>query len=369
MKNKSLNFSKVVFTVFLLTSIFACRKEMPKQPDVTSGNENPSKVVKGLYLLNEGNFGSNKSTLDFYDFSTGSYSRNIFGTANPLVTLGLGDSGNDVKIYGSKMYVIVNGSNKVEVLNANSAKEVGKLDIISPRYITFYKNLAYITSYDGFVAVIDTASTSIIKTKILVGNQPEEMAVVGSKLYVANSGGYNAPNFDRTISVIDLNSNTEIKKIDVAVNLHKLKADKYGDIYVTSRGDYANIPSSIFVIDTKTDAVKKDFKIPTSDFWIDGDNAYIFSYDFGTLKSTYVKLDVKNETVIANNFITDGTDASIVVPYGIAVDPSNGDIYVADARDFVSPGKVYSFDKNGKKKTGFPITTGDIPGHFAFLFK
>lgn len=369
MNNKTQISIRVLASVLMLASVMGCRKDPPKKEDATINYKNPTSGMKGLYLLNEGNFGSNKSSLDFYDFASGKYTRNIFGVANPTVALGLGDSGNDIKIYGSKMYVVVNGSNKVEILNSNTAKEEAKLDLTNCRYITFYKNYAYITSYDGFVAVVDTANASVIKTKIKVGNQPEEMAVVGSKLYVANSGGYNPPNYDRTVSVIDLNTNTEIKKIDVAVNLHHLKADQYGDIYVSSRGNYADIPSSIFLIDSKTDEVKKDFHIPTSNFCIDGDNAYLFSYDYGSLKSAYVKLSVKTEAVLSNSFITDGTESSISVPFGITVDPSNGDIYVADSPDYTLPGKLYCFDKAGKSKYAAPLTTGDIPGHFAFLTK
>ncbi|SDC04927.1 YncE family protein [Pedobacter soli] len=354
--------------LLLLTALaFACRKDTPVDEDSEQGAKTPSVTVKGLYVLNEGNWGSNKSSLDYYNYEDGKYTRNIFGAANPAVTLGLGDVGNDIKIYGAKMYVVVNGSNKVEILNAGNAKQVAKLDINNPRYVTFYKNFAYITSYDGYVAVVDTTALSTIKTKITVGNQPEEMAVVGNKLYVANSGGYNYPNYDRTVSVIDLTTNTETKKIDVAINLHHLKADKYGDIYVTSRGDYGTVASSLYVIDSQTDAVKKNFNIPVSDFWINEDDAYLFSYSYATSKSTYVKLNVKDETVASNNFIADGVEASITLPYGIAVDPTSGDIFVTDARDYVTPGTIYCFDKAGKKK--FTFTTGDIPAHIAFLLK
>lgn len=367
MKHKLQNGFKLTGFLLLTAMAFACRKDVPTTEDADQGTKTPSQTVKGIYVLNEGNWGSNKSSIDYYSYDEGKYTRNLFGTANPSVTLGLGDVGNDIKIYGSKMYVVVNGSNKVEILNANNAKQIAKLDIPNPRYITFYKNFAYITSYDGYVAVVDTTALSTIKTKITVGNQPEEMAVVGTKLYVANSGGYNAPNYDRTVSVVDLTTNTQTKKIDVAVNLQHVKADQYGDVYVTSRGDYGALSSSLYVIDSKTDLVKKDFKIPVSDFWINGDDAYLFSYSYATSKGTYVKLNVKDETVISNNFITDGTDASIILPYGVAVDPTSGDIFVTDAKDYLTPGVIYAFDKTGKKK--FSYTTGDIPGHIVFLFK
>ena len=42
-------------------------------------------------------------------------------------------------------------------------------------------------------------------------------------------------------------------------------------------------------------------------------------------------------------------------------------IYITDAGDYVSPGKLYCIDKDGVTK--FTVTTGDIPAHFAFEFK
>ena len=63
--------------------------------------------VKGFYLLNEGNMGSNKCTLDYYDYATGVYTRNVYGNANPSVPKELGDVGNDLAEYGSRLYDVV----------------------------------------------------------------------------------------------------------------------------------------------------------------------------------------------------------------------------------------------------------------------
>ena len=69
--------------------------------------------------------------------------------------------------------------------------------------------------------------------------------------------------------------------------------------------------------------------------------------------------------VVTRNFITDGTDKSIKMPYGIAVNALTKDIYVTDARDYVTPGRLYCFGHDGVKK--WDVRTGDIPAHFAFL--
>ena len=57
----------------------------------------------GMYLLNEGNMGSNKATIDYLDLCNGIYIRNIYGERNPHVIKELGDVGNDIQVYGNSL--------------------------------------------------------------------------------------------------------------------------------------------------------------------------------------------------------------------------------------------------------------------------
>ena len=194
---------------------------------------------------------------------------------------------------------------------------------------------------------------------------------MGQKLYVANSGGYSPPNYERTVSVIDLKTFTKTKDIDVAVNLHRLNVDTDGDIYVSSRGDYYSIPSKLFVIDSKTDLVKKTFDIACANLCIAGNQAYVIGseFNYSTFENviTYSLIDTKTETLLPKSFIPKSISDQITTPYGIAVDPISFNIYITDAGDYVSPGKLYCVDKDGISK--FTVTTGDIPAHVAFKQK
>ena len=58
--------------------------------------------------------GSNKSTLDYYDYETGVYTKNIYAERNPGVVKELGDVGSDIQIYGDKLYAVINCSHFVE---------------------------------------------------------------------------------------------------------------------------------------------------------------------------------------------------------------------------------------------------------------
>lgn len=371
------------FYSLILLIILSCRTDdIIVRPQVVEGLEEPqNNVIKGFYLLNEGNMGSNKCTLDYFDYKTGNYTRNIYADMNPEVVKELGDVGNDIKIYGSKMYVVVNVSNKIEVLDANTAKRIKTIPLQNCRYITFAGGKAFASSYAGPVTIdanaplgkvveIDTTSLTI-KREVTVGYQPEEIQTVGNKLFVANSGGYRFPNYDRTISEVDLTSFTENKKIDVAINLHHLAKDNYGDLYVSSRGDYYNIPSNLYLIDAESGLVKKDFGIAVSQMTIVNDKLYyfgnVFNYNTHNYTKTFGIIDVKTEALISTNLIDQSYLEAIKTPYGLAVNPITEDIYITDVRNYVSMGFVYCFSKNGSFK--WKTEAGNIPAHFTFLYK
>ncbi|MBQ1679964.1 MAG: YncE family protein, partial [Bacteroidales bacterium] len=131
--------------------------------------------IAGFFLLNEGNMGSNKCTLDYYDYATGIYVKNIYAERNPGVVQELGDVGNDLAIYGSKLWVVVNCSNLIEVMDAATARHIGQISIPNCRYIVFKDGYAYVSSYAGpvetdpnyrlgYVARIDTTTLQVKDT-------------------------------------------------------------------------------------------------------------------------------------------------------------------------------------------------------------
>ena len=334
--------------------------------------------ITGFYQLNEGNMGMNRATIDYFDYTTGYYTRDIFSERNPTIVKELGDVGNDIKIYGNKVYAVINCSNYIEVFDVHTAIHVKEIRVPNCRYMAFNGGKAYISSYSGpveinpnaekgFVAEIDTVTLELTR-KVEVGYQPDEIAVYDGKLYVANSGGYRVPNYDRTVSVIDLETFKEIKKIDVGINLHRIKIDKRGYLYVSSRGDYYDTPPNLYVIDTRTEKVVKETGIPVSDMWLDDDLLYYYSVAYnkytGGNEITYGILDTRTMEQISDKVITDGTDRDILIPYGIAVNPETKEIFISDAQNYVVTGYVYCYSPEGRLK--WRTEGGNIPGDFAF---
>lgn len=220
----------------------------------------------------------------------------------------------------------------------------------------------------GYVAKIDTATMKEVD-RCIVGFQPDQLDIVNGKIYVANSGGYRKPDYENTLSVIDVATFKEERRIPIAINLGLCKADRHGVLWVVSRGNYYEVPSRLYAYDTRKDRIVKTFDVPVSSFWLDGDLLYVVStqWSYITMSNevTYAVIDVNKMDVLTRNFITDGTEKLIKIPYGIAVNPATKDIYVTDAKDYVTPGRLYCFGQDGKKK--WDVRTGDIPGHFVFL--
>ncbi|MFH6959370.1 YncE family protein [Flavobacterium aquidurense] len=375
--------AKLVLSLFVVLAFASCREEETvfASSDKSVAAPRSDGKIEGFYLLNEGNMGMNRASIDIFNYRTGNYTTDIYSERNPTVVKELGDVGNDIKIYGNKVYAVINCSNKVEVIDKWTAKRIKKIDIPNCRYVAFYKDKAYVSSYAGpvaidpnaeigFVAEIDTASLEI-KRKVTVGYQPEQMVIRNGKLYVANSGGYRVPNYDRTVSVIDLETFTETKKIDVGINLYGMQIDARGDIYVSSRGDYYNTPSNLFVIDSQTDEKKMQLDIPVSGMCLVDDLLYFYSVSWSYLtnsnKVTYGILDTKTKKVISDKVITDGTDKKIMIPYGIQINPETKEIYITDAQNYVVTGYIYCFTPDGKLK--WKTTGGNIPAHIAFITK
>ena len=378
----------LIIYITILLSIVGCRTDdyIVYMEDEDTGAKTEATEVLGMYVLNEGNMGSNKCTLDFLDLSgeTAHYLRNIYAERNPNEVKELGDVGNDAQIYGSKLWLVINCSNKVEVLGAKDAVKQGKIDVPNCRSVAFHKGYAYVSSYVGPVNVsqdaplgqvykIDTLTLRTV-AQVTVGYQPEELAVIGDKLYVANSGGYMVPDYDHTVSVIDLNTFTEERKIDVAPNLHRCRADRYGQLWVSSRGDYYGEPSHLCWLQKDASGQLQRMgriDVVVSDMCIVGDSLYYMGMQFNyeTMKNERMLgiINVATHEVVNRQLTTAKEAEAIIQPYGIIVNPNERDFYLMDAKNYVSSGDLLHFHQDGT--FDYKVRTGDIPAHAVFLTK
>lgn len=305
-----------------------------------------------MYVLCEGLFNLNNSSLYRYSFDRSSYVRDYFLTVNHR---GLGDTANDMAVYEDRLYIVVNVSSTVEVIDLNTGLSVKQISILAengssrqPRAIAFQGGKAYVCSFDGTVSRIDLASLEIDGV-IEVGRNADDLCVQDGKLYVSNSGGLDSEGIgvDRTVSVVDLASFTEIKKIEVGPNPGKILPGPEHKVYVATRGAHIEAGDYHFVeIDTETDAVSRTFDEKVLNFAVNNDVAYLYSYNYQTQETSFKLFSLTEGQVLREDFITDGT--RIETPYAIEVNPYSGNVYIAEAYSYTLEGDVLCFSPEGK---------------------
>ena len=342
-----------------------------------------------LYILNEGVMGMGNSSIDFYDFADGTYVTDAFPAANPDVTLGLGDTGNDLAVYGGKLWAVMNGSDLVEVMDASTMEHIRAIDVPVCRDIAFSGRYAYVTSWagnvsddgdrTGMVYRIDINSLSIAGA-VEVGYQPEDIAALDGKIYVANSGGM-TDGYDNRLSIIDEESFSLERAVEIAANICDIAPDAYGRLWISSPGDYYSVHSGIYVYDTVSGTVLKpesganilpewinDIRVSSmystgSHLWVLG-NENEWDYTAGAGKYCLYTIDCQALTMTRTELSRTGAE-SISNPYGIWVSPDEKTIAITDAASYTEPGYILFLDANLNFVSSFQ--TGFLPGHFAVL--
>lgn len=354
----------ISFAAVLMAGFSSCKKD--KMPDITPGPI----MTLGVYVLNEGAYsaatGNSNSSISYYDIASKSVEKDYFKKQNGI---DLGVNANDLQQYGSKLYCVVTGSTPqakdsyVEVMSVATGKSLKRISFSDdkvgflPRYVMFYKDKAYVSSYDGKIAKVDTASLSI-DSRIAVGGALEQMAIVNNKLYVTNSDHFMyATSNNASLSVVDLNTFTKLKEIPVAINPTKISASPSGDLFVVTRGVYMGASPTVTKVSSVTDIkISENDKISVEFLAINGNNAFVI----GDYTDPFLNLFTLATGTVGTKFITDATD--VKNPYGVTVNPLSKDVFVGD----INSSSMFCFTADGKNK--FSFTVGSFPKLAAFRY-
>ena len=374
----------------------ACQKidyrEEPSKDDTLTGETVDvslfSDFARKLFVLNEGQMGSNNASLDFLRFSSGVYVTDAFKKMNPSVGAGLGDVGNDIAVKGGEVWIVVNNSGIVEVISAEDETESKAISIPTPRSIAFDSQYAYVTSWagafatgaydeNGYYNITDYSNpkgqvyrinleTKQVEGSVEVGYQPEGIACFDGKVYVANSGGISSQlppsySYDNTVSIIDADSFKVTATVEVQVNLKNIYTDLRGNIYVTSMGNYWDIHSGLYTFEASNpSSVSLVGEYVSVSAYNDG---YIYcigtetEFDWSLPSHKYSAWRAKE----GMKFSDVDLDLTGITPYSLFfLDWST--CFIGDAGDYVNPGTLNCFYKGNKR---WSVQAGVCPGHFA----
>lgn len=329
-----------------------------------SDDDDDDKVTTGVFILNEGDQKYNNTGISVYNPETHEVTGDIYQLQNGK---GLGNTGEDMILYGNYVYVTVFGSSRLVKLD-KTGKEMAELTFSAedgqPRYIAAEDGKLYVTLYSGKVARINAADLKIEKY-VQVGKNPEQLVEEDGRLYVANSGWGE----DNTVSVIDLKTFDVVKTVEVVVNPNYL-AEAEGCVYVISYGDFGGIPYTLSRINTRTYEVEN---IATATRMAEHDDViYLINsqtdWSTYTTSTTFFTYDAKRGVLNNASFLKDSPQAQELGTKGICmieIDPNNGDIYIG-VSDYINNGDVYRFSKTGEFIKKFE-TGGLTPNNMVFF--
>lgn len=344
----------LLFVAMVAVLVISCEKESP-YPEYGDY----VKPENSILILNEGGMDQNNSTLALYGIDTKYLTNDYF---NILSKRGLGDTASDMIKYEDNIYISVNKSNTLEVIDTNTGIST-KIENISegPNKMVAHDGKIYLSSYDDTVIKIDAATLEKEGT-ITVGRDPEGLCVWDGKLYVANSGALDFVNnnHDETVSVIDIESFEEEEKIQVGKNPFQMYPDSKGNIYMINRATYDSdfnlVSAAAFkVLDTKTKIVTEIEGIVPSKFVLDNDIAYIVIEDY--TQAVVATYDCMKEEIVKDNIIP--SDFEMTTPYHISIDSKSNSLYLTET-DYTTPGSVHTFNIDGVHKYSVG-TTGINP--------
>lgn len=324
-----------------------------------SSDTEPSPFGTGVFFVNEGNFLDADGTISHYDPSTGVVTHDLFGKNNS--ERALGDVVQSMTIEGDRGYIVVNNSNKIEVVDIKTFKSIESIELSLPRYFTVKGNFGYATewvSYDqpGRVAIIDLERLTIVHT-VTVGFYPEHLFITNGKIFVANSGS-------NTISVIDEVSHEVIETLEAGNSPSFFALDTNNKLWVLCTGGYDENYNplnngKLDRVNPETLALEQSVNLSQNvggRLMIDPSRSLLFYWSGG---------EIYKHSITA----TEATEPFILAPegtffYGLGIDPGSGEIFAGDATGFAANGSVFRYSDDGSLIE--VIEAGRGPNSFVF---
>lgn len=317
----------------------------------------------GLFIVNEGNFQYGNATLSFYDPQTRRVENEVFCRANAMK---LGDQAQSMTMHGGTGWIVVGNSHVVFAIDPSTFREKGRItNLTSPRYIHFVSDdKAYISQlWDNRIFIVNPKRyevTGYIECPGMTSENgsTEQMVQKGRYVYVC------CWSYQSRLLKIDTETDRVTAELDVGIQPSSLALDCYGKLWTLTDGGYDGSPygqqtPALIRIDPETFTIEQRFEMPYADspselqtdgtgrllYWIDND-IWRMEADAGTLPS--------------QPFVPAGG----MLWYGLTVDPASGDVYAADAVDYMQQGTVMRFTADGEPADSF--LAGVTPGAFCW---
>lgn len=313
----------------------------------------------GVLVINEGNFQEGDGSVTYFNRASLEVEQTIFQTVNQEPALG--DIIQSGASFNGLTYLVVNNSNKVEVVNSFTFESQFTMSEVQlPRYMTIANGKGYLTEWvafgtDGKVSIFNL-ETGVIEEEVIVGGSPEDIEFLNNKLYVTEAFSSNA------LYVIDLENNNSIDTLFLGNGTNQMLLDEGNSLWVACSGD-SDTGGSLYKIDTSSDEVELTIELNTiyaGKIVTNAARNIIYFYVGNSVFSVNTSI-APNANANETPLFTVSEATSL---YGIGVDPTTGVVYVGDSKGFLDDGEVFRYSADGSFIDSFKVGRG--PNGFLF---
>ncbi|MCB0737769.1 MAG: hypothetical protein KDC92_09675 [Bacteroidetes bacterium] len=323
-------------------------------PDDVDDNPVP-RFTKGLYVLHEGNFQRGNASLSYINLDSGSVENEVFKRTNGR---SLGDVGQSISLWKDELFLVINNSGSVEIVNPSTFKSIGTISgFTSPRYLNFISSDKALVSdlYANKIYHINQVQRTI-KNEIELPGWSEAMVTD------SESGNTFITNMDSP-KVYVLNKELQVSNsIEIGGKSEEIFQDQNGQIWVLRMSDVdQKIAAAWFKINPHSLNFEKVLEI-------DGEStAYAASSFFNRDQNTcwfilfgkVWELNTQTNQLKEHNLAQDGETF-----YSICA--SNTQLFIADAKNYNQKGQVHVYQIESMKRTA-SYDVGIIPSAMVYV--
>jgi hypothetical protein len=313
----------------------------------------PNLTHKGYWIANEGGFTLGQASLSYLDLVEDTVYNYVFEAVNNRP---LGDVLQSINYYKVKAYLIINNSQKIEVVDSITFQSIATItDLSSPRELVGYADKLFISNlYSNQIDVIDADNFNLID-EIETGGWNEKMLLWGNELLVTQRQTFinNVPGNTKGLWKINAQTNELIDFVDLAQGANSIVLDKNQKIWVLCDGGLEEEIGGLYKIDYATFEIESIIPFPTIEYagsllQIDVAREHLYFIlsdpEEGVNAYDILKMSIENTELPETPFY-DGGNLYI---YGFYVDEIQQELLFTDAVGLIQEGYCYRIDITDK---------------------
>lgn len=311
----------------------------------SSTSDSKQGAGRTLLIVNQGGFNRGEASLSEVRVDSRTVTEDVFLSKNGRP---LGDVAQSLTEFGDRYFIVVNNSQKIEVVAKSDYRSVGTIavpDNAGPRYMAVSNtNHGYLTTlYSNKVMKVDFSTLSIIK-QIDVGVGTEGIVITNDTAFVAKNLNSDFSS-GSSIALIRTGTDAVIATWETGVGPTQIQV-MGSHVIVSCSGSWGQNDGEIVVHDRTTGQIVRRIDL----------GAYAGGFAKGLANQVYVLANGVKRVDVGTGTVTPISSRSF---YAIGFDGES--IWLADALNYAQAGRLIRASSQGAVVDSFSV--GIVPGY------